>query len=337
MKALKTLIATLGVALFIVGCSIDTANETDLIQIDVAEVTHSVFYAPQYVAIENGYFEEEGLEISLLGAQGADKTMASLLSGEVEIGLMGPEASIYVYIQGSKDHAINFAQLTKRDGSFLISRKEEPEFKFSDLAGANILGGRKGGVPFMTLEYVVKNAGLTVGDNEEAGEANVRSDIQFDVMAGAFIGGEGEYVTLFEPLASQLERDGNGYIVASVGEASGEIPYTAYSALDSYIETNPEIIQGFTNAIYKGQQFVKQNQASVVATVIAPHFKEFSIEELTTVVERYQDIDAWSSTPIMTEDSLNRLMDVMELAGELKERVDFEDIVNNTFAEQSVQ
>ncbi|ONI46707.1 hypothetical protein AN642_02740 [Epulopiscium sp. SCG-B10WGA-EpuloA2] len=163
------------------------------------------------------------------------------------------------------------------------------------------------------------------------------SIVPIDVMAGAFIGGEGEYVTLFEPLASQLERDGNGYIVASIGEASGEIPYTAYSALDSYIETNPEIIQGFTNAIYKGQQFVKQNQASVVATVIAPHFKEFSIEELTTVVERYQDIDAWSSTPIMTEDSLNRLMDVMELAGELKERVDFEDIVNNTFADQSVQ
>ncbi|OOB77677.1 MAG: nitrate ABC transporter substrate-binding protein [Epulopiscium sp. Nuni2H_MBin003] len=344
MKLKRTLLYTLitSMAIVGVGCTPDVAPQTttevsqdaeeELIVVNIAEVTHSVFYAPQYVAIENGYFEEEGLEVTLLGAQGADKTMASLLSGEVQVGLMGPEASIYVYTQGSPDYAINFAQLTKRDGSFLLSRVEEPDFKFSDLSGADILGGRKGGVPFMTLEYVVQHNGVKIGEDVASGEANVRSDIAFDVMAGAFIGGEGDYVTLFEPLATQVEQSGAGYIVASIGAESGEIPYTAYSALDSYIEDNPKVIQSFTNAIYKGQQFVAENDASTIAEVISPQFTELSIEDLTTVVQRYKDIDAWNSDPFMTEQSLDMLMNVMEIAGELDVRAPFDAIVDNQFA-----
>ncbi len=254
MKLYKTLAITVLSLTTLIGCSNQTTptqvdESIELQTISVAEVAHSIFYAPQYVAMEMGYFAEQGIEIDLWAAQGADKTMASLLSGEVQIGLMGPEASIYIYNQGSKDYAVNFAQLTKRDGSFLVGREQNNDFEISDLAGAEIIGGRKGGVPFMTLEYVVKSSGLVVGENTAAGEANVRSDVQYDVMSGAFIGGEGDYVTLFEPLATQLELAGEGYIVASIGKESGEIPYTAYNALDSYIAENEDLIQRFTNAI----------------------------------------------------------------------------------------
>ncbi len=335
MRKYIALLLMSAMAAISVGCSSDTTTTVDsgaLIEVSLAEVTHSVFYAPQYVAIELGYFEEEGLVVDFLAAQGADKTMASLLSGEVEFGLMGPESSIYIYNQGSPDLAINFAQLTKRDGSFLVGRVEEPDFEFSDLAGAEIIGGRAGGVPLMTLEYVVKNSGLTIGEDVVAGEANVRSDIQFDVMAGSFIGGIGDYVSLFEPTATQIEKEGQGYIVASIGAESGEIPYTAYCALDSYIDGNEDIIQKFTNAIYKGQQFVQSSSAAEIAEVIAPQFTEISLDDLTIVVQRYLDIDAWCDTPVMTEESFNTLMDVMDLAGELDARVPYGDIVDNSYA-----
>lgn len=312
----------------------NTSKQKTLEKISVAEVTHSIFYAPQYVAMEKGFFEEEGLLVDLLGAQGADKTMAALLSGEVQIGFMGPEASIYVYNQGNKDYAISFAQVTKRDGSFLVSRKPEPDFKFDNLKGKEVIGGRKGGVPEMTLEYVIKNKGLAIGTDTNAGEVNVRTDIQFAVMAGAFTGGEGDYVTLFEPIATALEKEGSGYIVASIGMESGEIPYTSYCSLKSYIEENPDTIQKFTSAIYKGQQYVQQNSAEEIAKVIQPQFQELKFDELVTVIERYKTTDAWCDTPLMSEESFNRLMDVMELAGELTERAPYDKIVTTKFAEK---
>ncbi|MDF2612732.1 MAG: transporter substrate-binding protein [Clostridia bacterium] len=335
MKGLRrslALITALILTVFSAGCS-----DNQIKDIKVAEVTHSIFYAPQYVALEKGFFGDEGLNVELIGAQGADKTMAALLSGEVQIGFMGPEASIYVYNQGSKDYAVNFAQVTKRDGSFLVSRKDEPNFKFEDLAGKEVIGGRKGGVPEMTLEYVLKNNGLTLGEDTKSGAVNVRTDIQFAAMGGAFTGGEGDYVTLFEPVATSLEKAGEGYIVASIGKESGEIPYTAYCALNSYMKKNPEVLQKFTNALYKGQQFVQNHSAEEIAPIIAPQFKELSNEDLITVINRYKDIDAWCSEPMLKEDSLNRLMDVMQLAGELDQRPEYDKIVNTEFAKNAIK
>lgn len=333
-RKLIALICVLMLGVMTIGC---TNGKEKIQKIKVAEVTHSVFYAPQYVALEKGFFKEEGLDVELVGTQGADKTMAALLSGEVQVGFMGPEASIYVYNQGSKDYAISFAQVTKRDGSFLVSRQSEPNFDFKALKGKEVLGGRKGGVPEMTLESVIKNKGLTIGTNTSNGDVNVRTDIQFGVMAGAFTGGEGDYVTLFEPLATNMEKQGSGYIVASIGKESGEIPYTAYCALTSYLDKHEDVIQRFTNAVYKGQQFVKDNPPEVIADIIAPQFKELSKEDLITVIKRYKDIDAWCENPVLKEESLTRLMDVMELAGELTSRPPYEKIVNTSFAENAMK
>lgn len=333
-KRLVGLVVMLALLVMTVGCN-TTSNKVD--KLKLAEVTHSVFYAPQYVAIEKGFFREEGIEIELLGAQGADKTMAALLSGEVQIGFMGPEASIYVYNQGSKEYAVSFAQLTKRDGSFLIARTPDKAFTFDKLKGKEVLGGRKGGVPEMTLEYVIKNKGLTIGEDSAKDEVNIRTDIQFNVMAGAFTGGEGDYVTLFEPLGTKMEKEGLGYVVASIGEESGEIPYTAYCALNSYMEKHEDVIQRFTNAVYKGQQFVKENTAETIADIIAPHFKEIEREDLIAVVQRYKDIDAWCENPILQKESLNKLMDVMELAGELDTRAPYDKIVTTKFAEKAMK
>lgn len=333
-KTTMCVLVTMLLSVMTVGCS-GTIGEKD--KIKLAEVTHSVFYAPQYVAIEQGFYEEEDIEIELLNTQGADKTMAALLSKEVQIGLMGPEASIYVYNQGSKEYAINFAQLTKRDGSFIVGREANTNFQIADLAGKEILGGRKGGVPEMTLEYAIKNAGLVIGEDIASGEVNVRTDVQFGVMAGAFTGGEGDYVTLFEPLATALEKEGTGYIMTSVGQETGEIPYTAYCALNTYIEENEDVILRFTRATYKGQQFVKEHSAREIAEIIAPHFKEVAIEDLTIVVERYKSIDAWCEEPTLKEESLNRLMDVMELAGELDQRAPYDVIVTTKYAEEAIK
>lgn len=339
MKRINKVISIILGIIFIVsvsGCR-SISIKKPVQKIAVAEVTHSVFYAPQYVAIEKGFFAEEGFEIELIGAYGADKTMAALLSGEAQIGFMGPEASVYVYAQGSKDYAISFAQVTKRDGTFLVSRKPEPNFTFDNLKGKEVIGGRKGGMPEMTLEYVIKNNNLVIGTNTDQGEVNVRTDIQFAVMAGAFTGGEGDYVTLFEPMATSVEKEGVGHIVASIGAESGEIPYTAYCALSSYMDKNPEVIQKFTNAIYKGQQYVKNNSPEEIAKVIAPQFKELAFDELVTVIKRYKDNDTWCDTPLLKEESLNRLMDVMELAGELNQRVPYDKIVTTTFAEEAIK
>ena len=336
MRKIKSiLIVTLSFILLTFGMT--GCNEQGLNKVTIAEVTHSIFYAPQYVAIEAGYFKDEGIDVQLILTQGADKTMAALLSNEAQVGFMGPEASIYVYNQGSKDYAINFAQVTKRDGTFLVGRTEIDSFNFDMLKGKQIIGGRKGGMPEMTLEYVLKNQGLTLGENLAEGNTQVRTDIQFAAMGGAFVGGEGDFVTLFEPTATQLEEQGQGYILASMGQLSGEIPYTAYSALSSYMAKNPDMIQKFTNAIYKGQQYVETHTAEEIADLIAPQFKEMKKEQLVKVVQRYKDNDTWCTDPILKEESLNRLMDVMELAGELNQRPAYQELVNTTFAEEAVK
>lgn len=304
------------------------AEGNELTKLTVSEVTHSVFYAPQYVAINLGFFEEHGIELELINSQGADKVMAAVLSGQVEIGFAGPEASIYVYLQGKEDHPQVFAQLTKRDGSFLVGRNKDENFKWTDLEGSHVLPGRKGGVPYMALEYVIKQNGL-----DPATDMNFDNSISFDAMTGAFVGGVGDYVTIFEPTATMLELEGKGYILASVGEAAGEIPYTTYFANKSFIDENPELIQNFVDAIYEGQLWVENHTALEIAEVLLPSFPDSDIEVLETVVQRYKDIDAWNKTPYMTEESFNRLQDVIEGSGELSTRVPFDELVVNRFCE----
>ena len=307
-------------------------NQNSLKTINVSEVTRSVFYAPQYVAINNGYFEEKGLEIELSTGQGADAVMTSVLANQVEIGFAGPEASIYVYNEGKEDYTEVFAQLTKKDGSLLVSRTDEENFSWENLKGKTVIPGRKGGVPYMTLEYVLKKNGI----NPET-DVVLDDSIKFDLMAGAFAAGNADYVTLFEPTASLTEKEGKGYVVASVGEEAGEIPYTAYFAKKSYIDANEDIIQSFTDAIYKGQTWVKEHTAEEIATVIQDFFPDTSIEMLTEAIQTYKDIDAWNETPVLEEESFNRLQEVMTVAGELESPAPYDKVVNNKYAIQSIE
>lgn len=295
------------------------------------EVTRSVFYAPQYAAIANGFFEEEGLNIEITTGQGADNVMTAVLAGQCDIGFCGPEASIYVYNEGKEDYVQVFAQLTKRDGSFLVSKNPTDNFSWEDLKGKTVIPGRKGGVPYMTLEYVLKQNGI----NPKT-DLTLDDSIKFDLMAGAFTGGTAEYVTLFEPTASMTEDAGKGYIVASVGEASGEIPYTAYCAKKSYIKENSDTIEGFTRAIYKGQQWVKEHTAREVAEVIQGYFPSTSVESLEKSVQSYKNIDAWNDTPVLKKEAFDKLQLIMTEAGELTQKAPYENIVNNSFAEKVI-
>ena len=332
----KILVIIIIVAVIIAGAVIysmnNKTNDNDLKKISVNEVARSVFYAPQYVAINNGFFKKEGLEIELTTGQGADKVMTAVLAGQSDIGFAGPEASIYVYNEGKEDYAEVFAQMTKRDGSFLVSKTDTDNFSWNDLKGKTVIPGRKGGVPYMTFEYVLKQNGI---DPET--DVNLDDSIKFDLMAGAFAGGDAEYVTLFEPTASMTEEAGKGYVVASVGEASGEIPYTAYFAKKSYIEENKDIIQGFTNAIYKGQQWVKQHSAKEISEVIQDFFPDTDLDMLTKSIQSYMDIDAWNDTPVLKEEAFNRLQTVMKEAGELDKEAPYNKVINNEFAENSIK
>ncbi|WMM23693.1 ABC transporter substrate-binding protein [Tissierella sp. MB52-C2] len=312
----------------LVGCQ----KNSELQTIRLVEVTHSLFYTPQYVAINQGFFEEEGLKIELLNGKGADKVMTSLLSDEAEIGFMGPEASVYVYNQGRDNYVINFAQLTQRDGSFLVGREKDDNFTFDKLKGKTVIGGRKGGMPEMTLEYVIKNHGLEIGR-----DVDVRTDIQFDVMAGAFVAGEGDYVALFEPVAATLEKEGKGYVVASIGEEGGYLPYTCYSATKEYIEKNPDIIQKFTNAIYKGMVWVQEHNSEEIADAVMPQFPDTDKDVLISLIERYRDQDSWKPDLIITEEGLDHMMNIMELAGELDQRADYNKIVTTEFAKKAMK
>ncbi len=319
-------------AMIITNIGMQKDKQEELKNIKVNEVTRSVFYAPQYVAINNGYFRENGMNIEITTGQGADAVMTAVLSNQCDIGFAGPEASIYVYNEGKEDFCQVFAQMTKRDGSFLVARKQSENFKWEDIKGKTIIPGRKGGVPYMTLEYVLKKNGI----NPQT-DAKLDDSIKFDLMAGAFASGNADYVTLFEPTASLTQNEGKGYIVASVGEEAGEIPYTAYFAKKSYIKNNEETIQKFTNAVYQGQQWVKEHSAKEIAEAIQDFFPDTDIDLLTTVIQNYKDIDAWNETPVLKEESYHRLEEVMTLAGELQQKAPYNQIINNQYAEKAIK
>ncbi len=329
MKKVCLFLALVLCAAFILGaCGAKDEN----VKIRLSEVTHSVFYAPQYVAISKGFFKEAGINIELQNGQGADKVMTAVLSGQCDIGFAGPEASIYVYNEGKEDYSVVFAQLTKRDGSFIMGRNPDAGFKWSNMKGRSIIGGRKGGVPEMTLEYVLNKNGLKPGT-----DIDVDTSVQFALMAGAFTGGKQDYVALFEPTASMLEKEGKGYILASVGQESGEIPYTAYFAKKSYIEKNKEVVQKFTDAIYKGQAWVDTHTPEEIAAEIKSSFPDTDAGILETVAKRYQDIDAWCKDPILRESSFELLQTVMDQAGELKQKAPYDKVVDTTFAEKAIE
>ena len=331
IRRLVVFVLCVVMAFMIIGCQ-EKAPEKNVEKIILNEVTHSVFYAPMYAAISLGYFEEEGLEIELVNGGGADKSMTALLSGQADIGLMGPEAAIYVFNEGRENSAMVIGQLTKRDGSFLVGREPDEDFKWTDVAGKTIIGGRKGGVPEMTLEYVLRKNGLEPGV-----DVFVDTSIQFDLMGGAFEGGVGDYVTLFEPVASMFEKEGKGYILAAVGQESGEVPYTAFQTTKSYIKENPDIIRRFLKAIYRGQQWVQKASDKELAEAIVDFFPDTSIEALMMVAKSYREIDAWMDTPIMKKEAFDRLQEIIIQAGVLTEKVDFENVVDNSFAEEVVK
>ena len=330
---MKKGIALLLASVLVLCCAACGTQTQELKHIVLSEVTHSVFYAPQYVAIEQGYFADEGLDVELINGGGADKVMTSVLTGEADIGFAGPEACIYVLNQGKDDAPVVFAQMTKRDGSFLVGR-EDTAFSWDLLRGKTIIGGRAGGVPEMTLEYVMRENGVVPGE-----DATVDTTVQFNMMAGAFTGGNGDFVTLFEPTATEVEAAGQGYVLTSIGAESGEIPYTAYFAAKSFLTEDSDTVQHFTNAIAKALDYVQTHSAAEVAEVIAPQFPDTSVETLTKVVQRYLDIDAWNTTPVMEQQALERLETVMETAGVLKhtEWVDFNQLVDNSFAENAAK
>ncbi len=307
------------------GCKSSDGLKT----VKLNEVTHSVFYAPLYVAIENGYFEEEGIKIELTNGGGADASMTALLSKTADIGLMGPETVIYVQNQDKSDAPIVFGQLTQKDGSFLVSRNPEENFDWKDLAGKNILAGRRGGVPAMTFEYILKEEGLNVGT-----DYTLNFDVQFNLMTSAFLGGTSDYCTVFEPTASEYQSAGKWHIVASVGEKGGEIPYTSFIALSSFLEKNPDTVKGFLKALKKAHEFIDENSEKTVAEAIIKQFPSTTITSIETSLKSYKNIDAWKKDLIATEASFNRLQDIMDNAGELPKRIAFEKLVNNSFAEE---
>lgn len=325
MKKLLTLLFSLILSLScFTGCN-DDGKEV----IELNEVTHSVFYAPLYVAIENGYFDEENIEIKLTNGGGANNSMTALLSGTADIGLMGPETVIYVQGQNKSDAPKVFGQLTQRDGSFLVSRNPEPNFEWTSLRGKEILAGRKGGVPAMTFEYVLSELGM-----QNNVDYTLNFDVQFNLMTSAFISGIGDYCTVFEPTASEYQANGTWHIVASVGTQGGEIPYTSFIALESYIEENSETVENFMKALKKAYEFIESHSEREVAEAIVKQFPSTTISSIETSIKSYKNINAWKSDLIATESSFNRLQDIMISAGELDARVNFNDLVDNTIAER---
>ncbi len=304
-------------------------NKDGLKTIQVNEVTHSVFYAPLYLADALGYFKEEKIKIDLTNGGGADNVMAAVLSGDADVGFCGPEAALYVLIGGSTDVPTVFGQLTKRDGSFLVSRKPEPNFQWSDLKGKEILAGRKGGVPAMTFEYVLKQNNLFDGK-----DLTLNYDVAFNLMTSAFEAGTADYCTMFDPVAYEYEAAGKGYVVASVGEASGEVPYTCFMAKKSWLKKNTASAEGFLRAVTKAVKFVNESAPEDVAPYLTKYFEGISESSLAASVQRYKAIDAWRTELTMTEDSFNRLQDIIDNAGELEKRVQMNKLVNNSYAQK---
>lgn len=311
----------------------EKADNTDKLQkVILNEVAHSVFYAPQYVAIEEGYFAEKGIDIQLVTGFGADKTMTAVLSGEAQIGFMGSEASIYTYKEGATDYVVNFAQLTQRAGNFLVGREAQEDFTWSMLAGKNVLGGRKGGMPEMVFEYILKKNGLEPGK-----DVMIDQSIDFGSTAAAFSGGQGDYTIEFEPHATGLETKGDGAVVASLGKESGYVPYTAYCAKKSYMEANPAIMQAFTDALQQGMIYVRDHTAEEIAKIIKPQFPETDLATITTIVSRYKEQDTWKADLIFEESSFILLQDILMEAGELNAMVPYTDLVITDYATQAVK
>lgn len=311
----------------------NSSDNKMLTKITLNEVAHSIFYAPQYVAIEEGYFKDEGLDMTLITGFGADKTMTAVISGEADIGFMGAEASIYAYQEGATDPVVNFAQLTQRAGNFLVAREEMPDFKWEDLKGRKVLGGRKAGMPEMVFEYILKKNGL-----DPQKDLSINQSIDFGSTAAAFTGDDSaDFTVEFEPSATALEKAGAGYVVASLGVDSGYVPYTSYSAKTSFLNENPTVVQSFTDALQKGMEYVQSHSPAEIAQVIAPQFPETDLETLTIIVTRYYEQDTWKENLVFEKDSFELLQDILESAGELTKRVDYNQLVTTEFANSAVK
>lgn len=319
------LIMALSLSLF-TACG--STKNTTLTQVTLSEVAHSIFYAPMYVAIEEGYFTEEGIDLELVTAFGADKVTTAVISGEADIAFMGSESTIYVYNQNADDYLVNFAQLTQRAGNFMVAREPMKDFDWNDLKGSYVLGGRKGGMPQMVFEYVLKKHGI-----DPAKDLQIDQSIDFGSTAAAFSGGKGDFTVEFEPSATALETENAGYVVASLGEASGYVPYTAFSAKKSYIDANPQTIQSFTNALQKGMDYVNTHTPEEIAAIIQPQFAETDLDQITTIVKRYHEQDTWKENLIFEQDAFTLLQDILMEAGELDSKVPYEALVTKSFAE----
>ena len=327
-KILSLMLAAIFTVSVLTACG--SGEKSNLTKVTLSEVAHSIFYAPMYVAMEEGYFEDEGIDLELVTAFGADKVTTAVLSGEADIAFMGSESTIYVYNQEADDYLVNFAQLTQRAGNFLVSREPADQFDWKNLKGSEVLGGRKGGMPQMVFEYVLKKHGI-----DPAKDLNIDQSIDFGSTAAAFSGGKGDYTVEFEPSATALETEGAGHVIASLGEASGYVPYTAFSARKSYLEQNSQIIQSFTNALQKGMDYVNSHTPEEIAQVIQPQFAETDLTQITTIVKRYHEQDTWKEDLIFTKDAFELLQDILMSADELESRVPYNELVTTSYAENA--
>ena len=324
MKKIFLFFFTIMMAISLIGCGKKDSKENNkLKKIKVAEVTHSMFYAPLYISDALGYFKDNGLDVDIILTSGANNVAAAVISGDVEIGLCGSEQTIYIYNEGAEDYLVNFAGLTKRDGSFLVSRKKNKDFKLSDLENSWIIGGRNGGMPAMTLAYTINENNIK--------NVNIDTSIDFAAMSGAFIAGSGDYVTLFEPNALTLEQEGYGYVVASLGKIGGEVPYTVFNAKKSYIKNNSDVIEGFAKSIQMGLDYVHNHTPEEVAKIIAPYFADNTLNEVTEVVKRYMENDSWYQTTYITEDGFNHIKEIIDFNGLLTKDAPYDKLVNNKY------
>lgn len=315
-----------------VGCGAKDVSPDGGTKVTLNEVAHSIFYAPMYVAIEEGYFAEEGINLELVTGFGADKTMTAVLTGEADIGFMGSESTVYTYAGGTQDYVVNFAQLTQRAGNFLVAREKTDSFSWDMLKGKSVLGGRAGGMPEMVFEYILEKNGI-----DPKTDVKIDQSIDFGSTAAAFAGGQGDYTIEFEPHATTLEKKGEGHVVASLGEDSGYVPYTSFSAKKSYLQNNKDTVQAFTNALQKGMDYVQTHTPEEIAKVIAPQFAETDFDTLTTIVERYYNQNTWKGDLIFEKDSFELLQNILDDAGVLKNRVPYEELVTTEFAEQAAK
>ncbi len=331
MKGKLTAVFT-ALALALCPLSLAACSDNGKTTVRLSEVTHSIFYAPLYIAINNGYFDEENIEIKLSNGGGADKVMTAVISGSADVGLMGPEATVYCHVEGQRDYPVIFGQLTRCDGSFLVGRNPEPDFDWANLAGKHILAGRPGGVPAMTLQWVLNEHGVSTDT------PLFDTSIAFDAMVGTFDTDTSiDYTTMFEPTASEYVALGKGYIVASVGEASGEVPYTAFSAQKSWLNENPDTAKSFLRAVLKGYKYMKDNTPETVASSLAASFAGTSETSIAAAVKSYLSIDAWSHSPAMSKTAFDHLQEIMENAGTLSSRADYNVAVDNSIADELIK